>query len=435
MSKSQEVTKIGKTAMFYEPLKKDNAVCVIVDGYNNGRFFAPYLNNLGYQCIHVQSTHDPKKDYVKTFIPQDYVLNMVFTGFNLQYIIDELKTYNAQHLLVGAESGVEFADLLSERLGLISNGTAKSEARRNKFKMIEALKEKKLQSVEHIKSDKLDEILAWSTKQASWPIVIKPLKSAGSEHVFFCHSTHEITDAFQQILGNKDSYGKENLEVLAETYLDGTQYLVNMVSVQGQHILSDLWELVKKEIPGGRVVHDYQRLLPSSFHLKDELVAYTRNVLDALEIKHGASHNEVFATKNGPTLVESGARIMGAINPNLISECVGRSQLELTLASHLQPEKLTEVDMHDYTLKKHLWAKMLISNQSGLIKKINFLDEIKSLPSFKGIALKVEIGQLVEKTVDLLSIPGIVYLCHEHEQVVQNDYEKIAALELEMFEV
>lgn len=421
--------------MFHEPLKKDNTVFAIVDGYSTGRFFAPCLNNLGYQCIHVQSTAEIPDEDITTFMPQDYMLNLVFTGSNLQDIVDKLKKYNIQYLLVGAESGVEFSDLLSEQLGLITNGTAKSEARRNKFKMIEALKEKKLQSVEHIKSDKLSEISAWCLKQGSWPIVIKPLKSAGSEHVFFCNSINEIADAFNQIFGNNDSYGKKNLEVLAETYLDGTQYLVNMVSVQGKHILSDLWVLVKKEIPGGREVHDYQRLLPSSFHLKDQLIEYTCNVLDALEIKHGASHNEVFATKNGPTLVESASRIMGAINPYFISECVGRSQLELTLASHLQPEKLTEADMQDYKLKKYLWAKMLISSQSGIVKKINFLDEIKALPSFKGISLYTDLGQRVEKTVDLVSIPGIVYLCHEDEQVIQNDYEKISILEQEMFEV
>lgn len=421
--------------MFYEPLKKGSATIAIVDGYSVGSCYAPLLNKLGYRCIHVQSSPNVLAFYAAAFSPQIYYKNIVYTGQNLQFILDELKDNDIKYVIVGTESGVELADLLSESLGLLTNGTKRSEARRNKFKMIEALKERKLKTVEHFKSSDLSEILIWANQLAKWPVVIKPLRSSATEKVFFCHSTADITRAFEKIINTKNLFGDENLEVLAEAYLDGTQYLVNMVSVQGQHVLSDLWEMVKKVLPNASVVHDYLRLLPCSFHLKNELVSYTCDVLDALEIQNGPSHNEVFWTKDGSILVEMAARIMGAVNPNQVVQCIGRSQRELALASYLQPERFMDTDKADYNLKKHFWVKFLISNQSGYVKKINCLDEIRSLASFVDMSLNVKSSGFLVKTIDLLTAPGIINLCHEDEDVIRKDYEKIVLLEQEMFEV
>lgn len=421
--------------MFYEPLKKSNAVVAIVDGYSISSFYAPMLNNLGYRCIHVQSSPEIPSIYSKTFYSKNYLDNFIFNGYNLEEIINNLKKLNTQYVMVGTESGVNLTDLLSEKLGLLTNGTRRSEARRDKFEMIEALKENNLRTVNHIKSNNIEEISNWANQLNSWPIVIKQLKSAGTEKVFFCHSSKDLIDSFNKILGTKDALGNLNKEVLAETYLDGTQYLVNMVSVKGYHILSDLWIMAKKVLPGASVVHDYLKLLPSSISLKRDLVDYTRSVLNALEVQYGSSHNEVFDTKNGLTLVETGIRIMGAVNPSLIKQCIGRSQLELTLASYLQPERFTLDDMKDYELKQHLLVKMLISNQDGIVKKVRYLDEIKSLPSFVSMNLNTDIGEPVVKTIDLFTTPGTVYLCNKNEESLHKDYEKIASLEQEMFDV
>lgn len=423
--------------MFYKNIKKSNVVTAIVDGYSIGGFFAPELSKLGHRCIHVQSSTEIPSIYKNKFASQDYEKNIIFTGHNLRSVVNQLKELGVKYIIAGAEPGVELADLLSEKLGLLTNGTKLSSARRNKFEMIEALKRHDLATAEHVKSRRVEDIIDWARKQTSWPIVLKPLKGAAAEKTFFCHSQEDITHFFGKILDTRDIFGNKNTEVLAESYLDGPFYQVNMVSVNGQHILSDLWILVKKRADGTNgttLVSDYQQLLPSTHYLKEDLVKYTRKVLDALGIKHGASHNEVFVTKKGPTLVESGARIMGVINPHLIAECVGRSQLELTLASYIQPGRLNKPDLRDYNLRKYLWTKMLISNQSGIIKKIKFLDEIKSFPSFAGMSFNVEVGKPVVKTVDLVTIPGVVFLCHENEEVIKKDYSRITSIEKTMFE-
>lgn len=422
--------------MFYEPLKKGHATIAIVDGYSIGRFFAPRLNALGYRCIHVQSSPQIPPIYSSTFNPHDYIHNMIFDGSNLESLMEELKKHNVNLIIVGTESGVNLADLLSEKMGKITNGYRKSKARRDKFEMLQVLKEHQISTPKYIKSSDLEEVVQWASHLSLRPVVIKQLKSVGTDKVFFCYSEKEIVHALHKIIGSRDALGNMNSEVLAESFLDGAQYLINMVSVKGHHILSDLWKMATKVLSGASVVHDYLQLLPSSFHLKKSLVTYTRRVLDALEIRYGASHNEVFWTQSGPVLVEMAARIMGCVHPNLISQCIGRGQLELMLASYLQPERFSaESDMQDYSLKKHLLVKFLISHQSGLVKKIKFLDKIRALPSFISIQLNTAVGETVSKTIDLFTNAGLVYLCHEDEKVVKQDYEAISSMESELFQV
>lgn len=419
--------------MFYEPLKCGDSTIAIIDGYSGGRYFAKKLCGLGYDCIHIQSTKIIPAIYQQSFQPQDYSANIIYSENNLMEVLQQLSAHKVSCVIVGAETGVELADLLSERLGLVGNGTCKSEARRNKYKMIEALKEQGLQTVSHIKTSNLKDALDFADSVGKWPIVAKQVRGGGAENLFFCRSKHEIEAAFKKIIGVKDAFDQINHEVLLESYLDGIHYVINMVSVNGQHILSDLWDVAR--LPATGVVYDYQRILPCSYYRKEALVEYTRRVLDALEIKHGASHNEVIWTKSGPVLVESAARIMGVMPPYLISECIGRSQLELTIASYLQPERFRADDLCDYAVKKHIMFKFLVAGNSGIIKNIKFLEAIKALKSFAEMSLKVSVGDRLLQTVDLFTSPGLVCLCHEDEQIILRDHAKISELEKNMFEV
>ena len=83
----------------------------------------------------------------------------------------------------------------------------------------------------------------------------------------------------------------------------------------------------------------------------------------------------------------------------------------------------------------HLLIKMLIASVTGTIEKINYLPEIKALPSFYEMKLDVAPGEALHKTVDLISSPGMITLMHSAADVVQNDYEKISKWEKDMFVV
>ncbi len=335
----------------------------------------------------------------------------------------------------GNESAVTLTDSLTESFQLFSNGIKLSAARRDKGLMQEVLKETRLDHVAYFASDKLEKIVFWAKKLKKWPIVLKPVRSASTDHVIFCNYISEIKKAFQSIYGKKNILGIKNEQVIAQECLLGTEYIVNTISYNKQHFLSDLWEYKKTYVAGAGRVYDYAKLLPYTFREREKLTNYIFKVLDALEIKYGPAHSEVFLTERGPVLVETGARVMGAIKLTDITTAIGRNQLELTIQSYTKPDEFLKRIGEPYNINKHILVKILISSKSGKITAINQLQQINDLPSFHSMDLEVKTDSQLYKTIDLHSSPGKIVLMHEDEDVVMQDYLKLHEIEQQMFEV
>ena len=75
---------------------------------------------------------------------------------------------------LGCETGVMTADVLSESVGFRTNGAALSQARGNKFLMVEAVRRAGLRIPAQFLSDRWDELLAWVKGRSKWPVVVKP---------------------------------------------------------------------------------------------------------------------------------------------------------------------------------------------------------------------------------------------------------------------
>ncbi len=92
----------------------------------------------GYGCVYVQSTPVRPKMY-ESVVPTGFVDEIVHDG-DLDRTIGLLSRHEPVAVVPDSEFGVPFADLLSERMGLLTNGTAFSPARRDKYRMIETVK-------------------------------------------------------------------------------------------------------------------------------------------------------------------------------------------------------------------------------------------------------------------------------------------------------
>lgn len=414
-------------------------VVIIVDGYSTGQYFAPRLRRLGYRIVHISSS-TTMSHHVATYL-QDiqesygtlYEAWLEYSG-DLPGLIDALHRWEPVTVIAGAESGVELADLLAETLGLPGNSTRMSPARRNKARMQDALRGAGVPTMRYFEGDDLEDLLDTARSWNRWPVVIKPVKSAGTEGVRFCRDEDELVQAFKELTARPDIFGNINTTVLLEECLDGTEYVVNTVSCGGKHYLCDFWEYKKIRIPGAAPLYDYVRLLPypepkSPLH---PLVEYTKRALDALEISHGPAHSEVMMTPEGPRLIETGARVMGAsISPDLLDECIGQNQVDWTIQAHLEPERFCREAPLPYRIRNHLLLKILISNRAGKVRDVPLLDILVQLQSaYSGDLVHLIESSHLEKTVDFLTVPGTICLKHQNEKVVMADYQTLADMEL-----
>lgn len=101
-------------------------VVVIVDGYSNSGAYVAEYAKLGVDALHVQST----AEFLPKMVPPDLsVYRETFVCADADAVdatVDRLRAYAPIAVVAGQEPGVPLADLLSERLGVATNGTAKS---------------------------------------------------------------------------------------------------------------------------------------------------------------------------------------------------------------------------------------------------------------------------------------------------------------------
>jgi hypothetical protein len=226
-----------------------------------------------------------------------------------------------------------------------------------------------------------------------------------------------------------------NDEVLMQEYIAGDEYMVNAVTFEGKHVITDIWHS-GKIIQNGHIIYDIGTLLPFEGKIQSALVEYTKNVLDALDLKFGCSHNEVFMTAEGPVLVELNPRITGGQMSKIAYSCIGECQisyLEKIVSSIIAQDNYFCTNETGYSLKKHACTVDFISNKQGLVKALKNLEKIKALESFLDLQLRVGIGDEIKMTHDLATSPGIVFLAHADESIVMKNCADIRRLEDSLF--
>jgi biotin carboxylase len=402
--------------------------CAIVDGYSTGGFLARALRRHGFECVHVQQGHEAPGFYRDSFRSAEYAATIVCDGDSAQ-VVAEVSKYDPAFVLPGHESGVELADLLADRLALPANGMERSRARRDKHLMADALRQAGVAAPEGIVTASIEELAAWADARGHWPVVVKPVASAGTDNVIFCSDETAVRTAYRQIIGSVDILGRPNQTVLGQEFLDGTEYFVNTVSRDGQHHVAEIWRYAKRLVPGGGFIYDWEEPLPYLGEVQTLLREYVQQVLDALDIRYGPAHSEIMLTSRGPVLVETGARLAGSIIPSVVSRVFGTNHVELTAEAYAAPSAFDRRLGRVYELRSHLRYVSLISPIAGKVRSLAGFNEIRDLPSFADMNLQLALDEPLSRTVDSRTSPGYVYLVHDDPDQLRADYRTIRELE------
>ncbi|MGW4895636.1 ATP-grasp domain-containing protein [Kitasatospora sp. NPDC004240] len=406
-------------------------VVAIVDAYSTASHLAPLFHARGYDTLHVQSQTDPPEVFAASFRAEDFI-GVVRHGGDVAATLDALRPYAPVALLAGAEIGVELADALGEALGLRGNGTALSAARRDKFRMVETVKAAGVPAADQILATDLDALLAWYGDHPR-RVVLKPVRSALNDGVTFCDTADEVRAAFELLMGMQSAVGQRNDAVVAQEYLIGAEYYVNTVSLDGRHYVCDIWKTQHLGVNGVRDLLGGSQLMLREGPEQEQLVAYAGQVLDALGIRNGPAHTELKLTPDGPRLVETGARVCGAMLPVLTGKAIGESQLEWTVAAYVDQESFLARWETGYRVERHAVCVNMISGSEGKLAGYPRLAELQALESYHDVLLKVRPGDEVRRTVNDMTYPMLVHLLHEVEGVVTHDYMTARYLDGEGF--
>lgn len=415
-------------------LDEGRPVGILVDAYGTGNYLPPAFARHGVDVVHVQSSAEPIVR-MAPWIRDLYVDSFVYDQDSTEAV---LKGLDPLFVLPGQEPGVLLADQLSEALGVRTNGTACSAARRDKFAMIEAVRAAGLRTADQTLTDDAEEAVRWATANEYWPCVAKPLASASTDGVFVCHNADELRAAFPAILGSSTVFNGTNSQVLVQSYLRGVEYIVDTMSVDGRTYVCGIWQYEKQLLPNGKPIYNRDMLISPAHPVAQELIDYTLQLLDALRIQHGPAHTEIIVTESGPTVVEVGARLNGNMHPAFHDACLGANTADLTALAYLRPERF----LADYADKiyERLQPAVVYNPPTSLSGEVVSIDEelvqrIRALPSVVDLTVKVKPGGRIVPTHDLLTSPLRVFMTAPDQATLDADYAFIDSVREQVFEV
>jgi dapdiamide synthase len=325
------------------------------------------------------------------------------------------------------------ANKLSQLFGVPGNPAGSALLQRHKFHMVDALRRNGVPCAAQFCSRNLDALLAWYRTCGFSRVVMKPSLGGYSDGVGICESEAEIADVFERNIGRINVVGETKDEYVIQECLEGRHYVVNTVSVDGTHCVTDVWHDVNHH-EGIYLIDEYSDLISRDTAEFSVLSKYVRDVLDALQIRNGAGHTEVMLTPNGPRLIETGARLAGGIDFAVVEECYGYSQISVLADSLIAPHLFaTRTALLENSPSRFARFVYMSSDVSGELNGLLDLEQFLDVPSLMSIKLTIRQGQPLGQTKYALGHPGYAMLLADSRATLERDYVTFRAIEQSFF--
>ena len=131
-------------------------------------------------------------------------------------------------MFAAGEFGVDLAEKLAEHFDLPGNRSL-VRSRRDKQYQQDLIASKGLRSVRQAAGSEFAEVEPFLTTE-SFPLVVKPLESAGSVGVKMCYSLEESREHFHTWMKSEMISGAECPRVVCQELLKGNEFVVDHVS-------------------------------------------------------------------------------------------------------------------------------------------------------------------------------------------------------------
>ena len=191
-------------------------------------------------------------------------------------------------------------------------------------------------------------------------------------------------------------------ELLVEEFMEGPEVSVETLSVDGEcHVIQITDKLTTGSPYFVEMGHSQPSMLPFDIQelIKEVAVAANR----AIGIMDGPSHTEIKVTKNGPKIVELGARLGGDnITTHLLPLSTGVDMVKCCIQIALGEEP-------DYISKRRgASAIRYIQTQKGIIEKIDGVENAKKIAGVQQVNIVHGVGEQIDEIRNSIDRLGFV---------------------------
>ena len=231
----------------------------------------------------------------------------------------------------------------------------------------------------------------------TYPCVMKPTDNAGSRGVTLLRSEEDLEDAYAY--SRRQSRGGE---VIVEEFLQGSEVSVEVMVVDGEpHVLAVTDKLTTGAPHFVEMGHSQPSQLPDSDveRIKDLAVRAVR----AVGINCGPAHVEIMNTKEGPKMIELGARMGGdCITTHLVPLSTGIDMVRATI----------DVSLGNKPDIKPKWDKgsaiRFFDAPKGKLVAVDGFDLAKQMQGIEEIVWVKQVGETISEVLSSIDRMGYI---------------------------
>lgn len=224
-------------------------------------------------------------------------------------------------------------------------------------------------------------------KQFNVPFIVKPADSSGSRGIFEVKDIHNedlIVEAYEYC----HPFSRVG-DVVVEEYMEGPEVSVETLTVNGEcHVIQITDKLTTGAPHYVEMGHSQPTMLSKEIAEQISKVAKAAN--KAIGIKNGPSHTEIIVTKQGPKIVELGARLGGDnITTHLVPLSTGVDMVECCI-------KIALGEIPDIKKKWNKGSAIRYFEQhAGVIDSIEGVDKAEEIDGVQQISIVHGVGEKV----------------------------------------
>lgn len=247
--------------------------------------------------------------------------------------------------------------------------------------------------------------------EIKFPLVIKSPKSSGSKDVFLVKNKNQLYSSMQTLLKKLP-----NEEILLEEYIDGPQYLVEVLVQDGKiHIVA----IIEQEITFFKrfIVTGYSLLGQVNKKLYCSLFNTIKTVIHTFNMQNGACHLELRRTNNTWKLIEINPRISGGAMNSMIKVGHGIDLVQETI--QLMLGNKPSLDKKHY---KYVYTHYLTVKTKGKLIQVTGKNRSSNYPGVEEVYIKPKKGKIIKPPTSMGHRCGYVLAA----AYIKEDAKKIA---------
>ena len=315
------------------------------------------------------------------------VIKEVISTIDIPLIIDAAKRHRIDGIMtLATDMPMRSVAAVAREMNLVGIDEETALKATNKAEMRKALQLGNVPIPKFYKVSNEKEYLE-AVQKFTVPFIVKPADSSGSRGIY------EVQDINNQA-SIKEAYEyckpfSKVGDVVVEEYMDGPEVSVETLSFDGVcHVI----QITDKLTTGAPHYVEMGHSQPTIHNkeVAERITEVARLANKAIGIKNGPSHTEIIVTKEGPKIVELGARLGGDnITTHLVPLSTGVNMVECCI-------KIALGEKPDIGPKWNKGSAIRYFQQHpGVVKKIEGIEEAKKVQGVKQISIVHGVGETV----------------------------------------